>query len=111
MAVILRNSLLVSSLLCNSEAWYNVSNSELNYLESVDLMFLRSVFKAPKSTSKEMLFLELGCLPLRDMIKKRRLSFLQYILQEEETSMIYRFLEAQLKQRILKIGQRLCYKI
>ena len=98
-AVILRNSLLVSSLLCNSEAWYNVSNSELNYLESVDLMFLRSVLKAPKSTPKEMLFLELGCIPLRDIIQKRRLSFLQYILQEDETSMMYRFLEAQMKTK------------
>ena len=29
-AIILRNSLLVSSMLCNSEAWYNVTNAELD---------------------------------------------------------------------------------
>ena len=37
-AVILRNSLLISSLLSNSEAWYNVTKSELNLLETVDLI-------------------------------------------------------------------------
>ena len=32
--IILRNSLLVSSLLCNSESWYNATNSELELSES-----------------------------------------------------------------------------
>ena len=35
--LLLRNSLLVSSLLCNSEAWLNLTNSELYLLETVDL--------------------------------------------------------------------------
>ena len=42
-ACILRNTLLVSSLLCNSEAWYNLTNSEVKLLESVDLMLLRKI--------------------------------------------------------------------
>ena len=49
-AVILRNSLLISSLLSNSEAWYNVTKSELNLLETVDLILLRKTLKAPQST-------------------------------------------------------------
>ena len=36
--VILRNSLLVSSMLFNSEVWYNVTDAELNLLETVDLI-------------------------------------------------------------------------
>jgi hypothetical protein len=52
-AVILRNALLVSSMLCNSEAWYNVSKPELDLLETVDNQFLRSVLKAPKSTPND----------------------------------------------------------
>ena len=39
--IILRNCLLVSSMLFNSEAWYNVTSSELELLESIDLSFLR----------------------------------------------------------------------
>ena len=38
-AVILRVSLLVSCMLCNSEAWYNITNAELNLLETVDVQF------------------------------------------------------------------------
>jgi hypothetical protein len=74
-AVILRNSLLVSSMLCNSESWYNVTKPELDLLETVDVQLLRNILKAPKSTPKEMLYLELGCIPLRELIRKRRISF------------------------------------
>ena len=79
-AVILRNSLLVSSMLFNSEAWYNVTNAELELLETVDLLLLRRILKAPDSTPKEMLYLEPGCMPFREMIRQRRLSYLFYIL-------------------------------
>ena len=87
-ALILRNSLLVSSLLCNSESWYNLTKAEVNLIESVDLQLLRSIFNVPKSTPKEMFYLEMGCLPLRYLIKKRRILFLHYILNENEKSMI-----------------------
>ena len=46
-----------------------------------------------------MLYLELGCLPLRYLIKKRRILFLQYILQENPDSMLYRFLMTQFKSK------------
>ena len=95
-AVILRNALLVSSMLCNSEAWYNVTKSEMDLLETVDNQFLRSVLKAPKSTPKEMLFLELGCIPFKELIRKRRILFLHYILNENKESMMYRFLQTQI---------------
>ena len=55
--VILRNSLLVSSMLFICEAWYNITKSELDLLETVDLMLLKGILQAPKSTPKEMLHL------------------------------------------------------
>ena len=48
--VILRNSLLVSSMLFNSEAWYDVTNAELELLETVDLLLLRRIVNAPDYT-------------------------------------------------------------
>ena len=98
-AVLLRNSLLVSSLLCNSEAWFNLTDSELNLLETVDLILLRSIMKAPKSTPKEMLFLELGLQPLRDLIRQRRLNFLHYILTQGADSMIFKVFNKQSQNR------------
>ena len=91
-AVLLRNSWLVSSLLCNSEAWFNLTKSELDLLETVDVMLLRSLLNAPQSTPKEMLFLELGVLPLRFIIRQRRLNFLVYILKQDNESMISKVL-------------------
>ena len=95
--IILRNSLLLSSMLFNTEAWYNVSNSELDLLETIDVMMLRKLLKTPKYTPKEMLFLELGCVPMRDLIKEKRLNFLYYILKEDPESLVHKFFQAQLK--------------
>ena len=82
-------------MLCNSEAWYNITNSELCLIESIDEILLRKLLNAPKSTPKEMLYLELGCIPYRDIIQKRRLIFLFYILKQDPKSIIYRFFESQ----------------
>ena len=62
-------------------------------LETVDVQFLRRVLKAPRATPKEMLYLESGCVPFRDLMKKRRISFLHYILNEKPDSMINKFLK------------------
>ena len=45
-----------------------------------------------------MLYLELGCIPFREMIRERRMGFLHYILNEDRKSLINRFVEAQLKK-------------
>ena len=94
-AIILRNSLLVSSVLCNSEAWFNITQSEFELIESVDLIFLRNLIGAPKTVPKEILFLELGVVPLREIVKQKRLNFLYYILSQEKESIIYRVFETQ----------------
>ena len=98
-AMVLRNALLVSSMLCNSECWYNVTKAELDLLETIDVQFLRRILKVPKSTPKEMLYLDLGCVPFRQIIQKRRILFLHYILNESQDSLMYRFLQCQLLNR------------
>ena len=77
-------------MLFNCEAWYNITKVEMDLFKTVDLMLLRGIMKAPKSTSKEMLFLELGLVPFREIIKLRRLGFLFYKLNQNRESMIYR---------------------
>ena len=89
-------------MLFNSEAWYNVTNSELDLLETIDVEFLRKLLNAPRGTPKEMLFLELGCIPLREIIRERRLGFLHYILNEDEESMVNKFFKSQVKNKTKK---------
>ena len=98
-AMILRESLLVSSMLVNTEAWYNVTKPELELLETIDLQFLRNVLKTPKSTPKEMLYLETGCVPFRDIIRKRRILFLHYILNEKPSSILRKVLTKQIETK------------
>jgi hypothetical protein len=77
----------------------NVTKAEYDFIETVDLMFMRKLLDAPLGTPKEMLYLELGCLPFRDIIQRRRLSYLQYLLQEDPHSMVHRFLDTQVKKK------------
>ena len=96
-AVLLRNSLLVSSMLFNSEAWYHVTTAEIETLEKIDETCIRKFLNAPFATPRIILYLELGVMPLRYIIKSRRLNYLHYILNEDTNSMIYQFLQIQLQ--------------
>ena len=100
--MLLRDSLLISSILYNAEAWYNLSNTELNLIETVDLMFFRKLLNAPKATPTEMFYLELGCIPFRQIIMEKRLSFLHYILNEDSKSLNNKFFKSQYKNRTNK---------
>ena len=96
-AIMLRNCIIVSSMLFNSEAWYNLTKSEISLLETVDLYFLRLLLGTLKSVPKEMLYLETGCVPFGEITRERRLRFLHYLLNEKEESLLKRFLNAQMK--------------
>ena len=98
-AIILRNSLLVSSMLCNSETWFNLTKAELELLETVDVILLRTILGASKGVPKEMIYLELGILPMREIIRQRRLNFLHYILTQDKETILYKVFEAQDKNK------------
>ena len=49
---------------------------------------MRKVLGCPSKTPKHLMYLELGWLPLRFIIKSRRLNFLKYILNQTETSLV-----------------------
>ena len=96
-AIIWRNTYLISSLLTNAEAWYSLTQADVDILESVDESLLRRILEAPISTPIEMLYLELGVIPIRFIIKERRMNFLWYILNEDKESLINMVLRKQLE--------------
>ena len=95
-AIMFRNSMLVNSILTNSEAWYNLSDSDYNHLEIVDESILRKILETGACTPKVMLYLELGVHPIRYVIMNRRVMFLHYILNREGTILL-NFFNAQAK--------------
>ena len=66
-------------------------------LEQADEALLRRILECPSSTPKEMMYLELNCLPIRFIIMSRRLNYLSTILKENEDSLLFKFFQAQLK--------------
>ena len=96
-AILLRQALLVSVLLFNSETWLRLTNESMKKLESVDLMLLRKLLKTPISTPKVALYLETGCVPLRYILKGKRIMFLHHILTRDPNSLISRVFWAQVQ--------------
>ena len=83
-ANIWRNSLFINSILTNSETWYNLTKTEVDQLEQIDEYLLRSILETGRSTPKMMLYLEMGCMPIRFILMKRRIIYLHYILHQDK---------------------------
>ena len=94
-ATIWRNSLFINSILTNSETWYNLSKNEVEQLEQIDEHLLRSILETGRSTPKVMLYLEMGCMPIRFILMKRRILYLHYILHQDKESLIFKVFQAQ----------------
>ena len=75
-AVILRNSYLISSILSCSETWYGVTQAEIKILEHLDESWMRQLFECSQSVPVEMFYLELSVLPVRFIIQIRRTLYL-----------------------------------
>ena len=81
-AVVLRNALLISSILSNSEVWYGLTKLEAEQLEQIDEMWIRNLFELPRNVPKDLLYLELGLVPIYYIIKGRKQMFLHHILHQ-----------------------------
>ena len=66
-------------------------------LEEVDECFLRRILNAHSKTPIEALYLELGCTPLRYIIKSRRINYLHYLTKLKKDELLSRFFQAQMK--------------
>ena len=95
--LLFRKSILINSILTNSESWYGLKNEEIEQLEQVDEMFLRKLLEVGRGCPKEMLYLETGSLPIRFIIMSRRLMFLHYLLNEENDSLVHKVLQEQMR--------------
>jgi hypothetical protein len=96
-AVMLRQAMLINSILFNAEVWYGVSDKEVADLEEVDELLLRKILNAHSKTPKEALYLELGCLPIRFILMSRRIMFLHYLLSLDKDQLLAKFFAAQSK--------------
>ena len=94
-ALLLRDSIFLNSILTNSEIWYGVSKSDIEQLEALDKTLLRRIFRVPDSTPISGLYLESGSIRIGTLIKARRANFLHYLLKLPKKDMLSKFFYAQ----------------
>ena len=92
------NSMLRPSILYACEMYYNLKESELRHLERIEESFLRKVLNTTKGCPITQLYLEIGQIPARFEIQKMRLLYLKYILEENEESLLRKFLQLQIEE-------------
>ena len=95
MAQLFRQSMLLNSILCNSEVLYGLNQSHIETLESIDKMFWRKVFNCPVTTPTEVLFLETNSISIRHVIMSRRLMYYYDILKMDNSELVKRVFLAQ----------------
>ena len=94
-SLILRDSILISKLTFNSEIWYNLTKVQINKLEQIDEMYMRKVFNVARTVPKEGLYIECGKMPIKFIIKMRRMMFLWHILSRNKDELLFKFYTAQ----------------
>ena len=62
-------------------------------MEQCDEIILAKILGCEANSSNAMKYLELGAVPIRFEIMKRKLGFLQYLLKQNKDSMIYKILQ------------------
>ena len=92
------NSLLLSSILFAVEAMYNLKENEVRLIKRIEENLLRKIFNTGKGCSIYQLYFESGHLPARMQIKRMKLVFFEYILKQNDSSLLFQFLMAQKKE-------------
>ena len=79
-AKIMSESMLVGSLLNNSESWINLNKTNMKNLEKTDTIPQKEILKTKENPSKAFMYLELGILPVKYVVMRKSLNLLKYIL-------------------------------
>ena len=93
--LVFRDTVLVSKMVFNSEIWYNVTEKQIRKLEQIDEMFFRKLFNLPGSAPRVGMHAECGKIPIRHLIKMRRIMYFWHIMHTDKNELLQRFLSAQ----------------
>ena len=95
MALLFRKSILLSSMLCSSEALYGINKSHIEKLEQVDRIFFRKLFQVPNGTAIEAFYLETSSIPIRHILIGRRLLYYWDIISKNESELVRKVFDSQ----------------
>ena len=102
------NSLLRASILYGAEAMMNITEEDYRKLEQIEESLMRQLFVTDKSCPLHLMYLEVGQVPARYQIKRMILNLHQYILKQDNESMMKRMLMAQI---VKPVRNDFCQKV
>ena len=93
--LLFRKSLLINTMLFNSEAWHNITDSQIEAFEKIDEALIIGLVSGHSKLPLLAIYLETGQVPIRYIIATRRILYLQTILLREPDELIRRVYNAQ----------------
>ena len=94
-ALMLRQGLLINSVLHNSSVWYNVTQKDIKDLSQLDQIFFSRLLKLPKTAPAEAVFLETGTLDFETNIKMSRILYFHNLVNRPQNQILYAFFMKQ----------------
>ena len=73
--MLMRQGMLVSSMLTNSEGWINLTKTDMEELKKPDITLQRKVLASTGNPSKCFMYLELGIIPVNKNTALSKLIF------------------------------------
>ena len=84
----LREAWFLNGCLFNSEVWGNYTKADINKLEVIDHMILKSILGSQDKVPIEFLYLETATLDIPSVISVRRMGYLHTILNRHDGELI-----------------------
>ena len=94
MGLLFRTSLLLNGILFNTEVLFSMTEKHISVLEDCDKYLLRSLFNAEMGTPIESLFIETSTIPLRFVLKGRKIMYYWTLLRKSENELVKRVFSA-----------------
>ena len=88
-------SIFVNGTLTNMETWPHCTEKRIEMFERIEQNFFRKVLKAHSKTPIEAIYLELGVLPIRFHLLKKRIMYLHTAIQRDNTELTKQVVLAQ----------------
>lgn len=95
----MRQSVLLSKLLLNTEVWIRVTKHQIDTLEQIDISYLRKLLNCHSKINVEIIHGECATVPIRFLIIMRRLMYYWHILQRDDSELINRIYRTQKVKR------------
>ena len=95
MAMLFRNSQLISGHFFKMEALHGIKNKHLDTIEECDKLLMRELFECPQGTPIEAFFMETSAIPLRFILTGRRILYYWTIINKPSSELVRQVFEAQ----------------